>query len=142
MTSPERRDALQTYLLEIALGLRLDAWDIEVIDDEPAEDSIHGTMLDITPQPLRWYASVRVGEYFDTRYTSQEQRQVAVHEVLHLTQARTFEWLGQGILKEWMPMATGMLIENLLREDLEIQTDFIARLLAPSLPLPPEWPDA
>ena len=118
--------------------MRLGAWDIEVVDEPADASGLHGTSLDIQPQPLRWYAAVRVGDYFGEQGTPEEQRHVAVHEILHLTQARTFEWFNQGILTEWLPMATGNLLINLLREDMEVATDFVARLIEESMPLPPD----
>lgn len=121
--------------------MRLQAWDIEVVE-QPADD---GSALDIKPDSRIWWARVRVGSFFqnndDIRNTPEEQRQTVVHELLHLTQADLLGWLERGQWKTPLSMASSGEMEERIVTEVEKFTDFAARLLAPQYPLPPEWPD-
>lgn len=123
-------------------ALRLQAWDFEVVEGD-ADD---GAVLDVKPDPRIWWARVRVGSFFTTDpnivHGPLEQRQAATHELLHLPQADLLRWVHEG---DWVkPLAPDVAdaIRSRVVDEIEKVTDFYARALAPSLPMPPEWPDA
>lgn len=121
--------------------MRLQAWDFEVVE-QAAED---GAMLDIKPDPRTWWARVRVGSFFqhdgDIHNDPEEQRKAVVHELLHLPQADLLFWLEQGTWKLPLAPDTAQHIEEKVLAEIEKQTEFAARLIAPNMPLPPEWVD-
>lgn len=122
--------------------LRLQAWDIEVVEFE-ADGEAH---LDIRPNPAVWWARVRIGSFFtdDPRIVNspEEQRKSAVHELLHLPQGDLMSWLHDGDWAKPLAPDLAQAIRSRVVDEVEKCTDFYARALAPSLPLPPEWPDA
>lgn len=135
MTTAKRRAALQAYLVELRDLMRLQAWDIEVID-KPAErpDSV----LELIPHEARHLGTVRIGDFFDV--DRQEQRQTAVHELVHLIQAGLWEYFDDGTATEVLRPTALEWISERVRAELEIQADAVARLLAPHMPDPPRWP--
>lgn len=122
--------------------MRHNAWDVEVVD-HPAVD---GAGLDVKPDPRIWWARVRVGTYFDMGpdivNSPEDQRQAAVHELLHLPQADLLRWLFEGDWSKPLAPDVAQAIRSRVEDEIEKVTDFYARLIAPALPLPPEWPDA
>lgn len=120
--------------------MRLQAWNFG-ISDVAADDDEN---LSVLVQVRRHWASIRVGAFFDQ--DPDEQRTTVVHELIHVVQADMLDyfypdpgsphggWRG--------PMAPDMIstIEAKVQLETERQADFLARLLAPLLPMPPEWP--
>lgn len=135
MSTPRRRRALQAYLEQVRDLMRLQAWDIVVGDQEPdGADSI----LEVKPQPKRHHASVRVGSFFSE--PQPEQRQTVVHELVHLVQGDLLWYLTE---ESWgLPLAPDQqrALQDRIHHELEVQADALARLLAPSMPMPPRWP--
>lgn len=123
-------------------ALRLQAWDFEVVE-QPAED---GAGLDIKPDPRTWWARVRIGSFFTTDplivHGPEEQRQAAIHELLHLPQADLIRWLHEGDWDDPLAPDVAAGIRSRVVDEIEKVTDFYARAIAPSMPLPPDWPDA
>lgn len=123
-------------------AMRLQAWDFEVGEAQAGARAA----LDITPDPGTWWASIRVGTFFDADPNlvngPEEQRQVAIHELLHLPQADLLRWLEEGTWNKPLAPDVAESIRSRVVAELEKTTDFYARLIAPTLPLPPEWPDA
>jgi hypothetical protein len=113
--------------------MRLQRWDLTISADPPEADSI----LDISPQPARHHARVRVGTFFAE--SRQEQRQCAVHELVHLTQAELWWFVTSGTGQQALrPAGLDWVLERVVVE-LEQQADELARLIAPRMPLPPRW---
>lgn len=122
--------------------LRLQAWDFEVVE-QPAED---GTMLDVKPDPRTWWARVRVGSFFQTdnveiSNSPKEQRTAVVHELLHLVQADLMHWLQEGVWQKPLAPDLAETIRTRVMEETEKITEFSARLIAETVPLPPDWPE-
>lgn len=141
MTSPARREALQHYLEDIRDRMRLQAWDIYV-SDTPADDD---ETLNIDPQIKTHWAKIHIGSFFelddDIVNSREHQRQSAVHELVHCWQADLIHWLAEG---KWrLPIAPDNVeqIEDFVVTSLEVQADAVARILAESMPMPPEWPE-
>lgn len=131
-----RRGLLLAYLTLIRDRMRLQAWDLEV-SKKPADD--HDTVLAIVTNPARNAATVFVGSFFEEQPL--EQRQTAVHELIHLVQANLLEYADSFTWRRAIAPDVAAAIGDRIRAEAEIQADFLARLLAPSLPMPPVWPD-
>lgn len=133
MTTKARRALLRTYLLQLRDLMRLQAWDINVSDDPPDNpDSI----LSVVPHVKRWTATIYVGNFFAQE--RHEQRQVCVHEIVHLVQAMLWEWADDDSpWKDRVGRALADDIKGRVLGELENQADFLARIMAPSYPLPP-----
>lgn len=135
MSTPKRRRALQAYLEQVRDLMRLQAWDLEVVDHAPEEDD---AILTITPQPKRHYASVRVGTFFTEREL--EQRQTATHEVVHLVQGDLLWWLDNDPWGLALAPDQRRVLQERIHYELEVQADALARVIAPTMPMPPRWP--
>jgi hypothetical protein len=139
--SPARERALLRYLVHLRDHMRLQAWDLAISKSAPETD---GAILTIEVQPARHSGLVRVGTFFDE--TLDEQRQTAVHELLHLVQAPMwdhFDLDAHDGRPTWsLPLAPDLSqrIMEFIHTDLERQADFLARMVAPTLPMPPKWP--
>lgn len=132
-----RERALLAYTRQVASIMRLDAWDIGYGEGPPEEA---GTAMDMFAQPTRWWVRLRVADVFWT-LPPEEQRHVVVHELVHVVQADLWYWFHER--EEWrQPLAPALvaLIEGRVREELENQADFLARVIARHVPPVPEWP--
>lgn len=131
-----RRGPLQAYVRQVADLFRLQAWDLEVVEGDPPARA----NMSIKPQPVRWFASIRVGEEF-WECDAEEQRHVVCHELAHVVQGDLWEFLTEA---EWwkQPLAPdhATAITEVVRQEAEKQADFFARLLAPHAPpVPSTW---
>lgn len=134
MASPEERAELQAYMEQLRDLLRLDAWDLHV-SDKPAEDD---AILDIDPDPRRWYARIRIGSFFDDpgpTHHAEEQRQAVVHELLHLVAADLSIYTRAGYWRHSVSVDEANALECTVDDHVEKLIDFAARAIAPSLPL-------
>lgn len=136
-----RRPALQAYIRTLADGMRLQAWDIEVAEGEPEDDS---AVLSTDPDPRRHWAPihvrVRATDHCDTAFWDErpeEQRHDLVHELTHIVLTPLWLWVHDGSWRHQLTRREFDLVEEVFREQLEASTDFLARLIAPTLPLPP-----
>jgi hypothetical protein len=140
VTGKARRKALQEYLFEIRDLCRLQVWDIEVIE-QPSPDAA----LDTHPDPRLHWARVRVGTFFDQNENTindpEEQRKIAIHEILHLPQGPLLHWLENGAWAADLSPGQAQHIRERVTEETEVVTELYARMLAPLMPLPPVWPD-
>lgn len=125
--------------------MRLQAWDISVIEGDAGEIN---NILTIETQIIRWWATVRVGTFFekpgptDRTIPREERRQAAVHEMLHIHQAALFDWVRDGSWKQSLSASDALNIESRIKFELEVQTDAMARTLAQFMPYgPDEWDD-
>lgn len=136
-----RRVALQEYIRLVAQQMGVLGWDFHVTPQPPLEECV----LMIETKPVVHYARVFVGTFFDDSgdYLGgpNEQRKAVVHEVVHVIQARMFGWLREGMLKDHMALATSELMANIFREEMEIQADRLADVIARYMPPVPEWPE-
>lgn len=135
MPSAARRRALLAYLIVLRDRLRLQAWDLSVSPHAPLKSD---TILTIAPHGARHWASVRVGTFFDEPRI--EQRQTAVHELVHLWQAELWEQVDDGAIHDALHASGQGWVLQFVHDQLEVQADAAARALAPSMPMPPRWP--
>lgn len=129
-----RRPKLNVYLREVRDAMRLQAWDVQV-GDRPPEDP--GATISTDPQPRRWWAPVFVADSFWDQ-TRKEQRQDIVHELVHVATIQVWRFVHFGEWRQELPRGLFVGVDNDFRERYEEAVDFLARLIAPSMPMPPE----
>lgn len=141
-----RRPKLDAYIRTLADGMRLGAWDIEVADREPEEDdAVLSTDPDLSHHWAPIFVRVNPTHKLTTVFwdeTPSEQRHDLVHELIHIVQADMWLWVHDGSWRHQLSQREFALVEEVFRERMESATDFLARLIAPTLPLPPAWADA
>lgn len=132
-----RRRALLAYAERLRDLMRLQAWDL-VVSTEPV--SLRDSILEIAPHKARHAGAIRIGNYFDV--DRREQRYTVTHELVHLVQSELWEFFRDD--QPWQERTSNDLAADLTQKvnyELEVQADFIARLLAERMPLPPAWPE-
>jgi hypothetical protein len=140
VSTPEQRERLLEYLLVLRDELRLQAWDINVVEAPAPKDD---TALDVLPDPRLLWARVRIGSYFEPDGPKivnnlREQRRIAIHEILHLPQANLLALIHDGDWKTMLAPDVADLVANRMMDELEQITETYARMLEPHLP-PPPW---
>lgn len=130
-----RRPALNAYIRRLADAMRLQAWDIEVGDREPEDDV---AILATDPDLRRQWAPifVRATSFYDE--SPKEQRHDLVHELVHVVMTPMWLWVHTGSWRNHLSPRESELVDEVFREYIEQATDTLARLIAPSLPMPPE----
>jgi hypothetical protein len=122
----------QTYLAHLAKMLLVGDWTIRLWRD-PSSGSTHAT-INIDHQKEQ--GRIALGADFFAR-TPEERRQTLCHELLHLQTSRVCRAMTQ--LAEQFPDQDAVQYANQrLDEEEEILVDRLARVLSPTLPLPPE----
>lgn len=139
MIGAGRRRALEIYARTIADLLRLQAWDIEVLDTAPEDEE---AVLAVDPDPRRWYVPIKVKDTTFFTETPEEQRQDVTHEIVHVILAEMWIFVYAGSWRHQLSFREHTMVEEGFRHELEKATDFLARVISPTMPLPPEWPDA
>lgn len=139
-----RRFPLQHYLRQCSDALRLQAWDIEVGNREPDLDT---AVLSTQPDPSRWWAPVYVRtEHTEDLHTTffeetpEEQRQDVAHELVHLILWPLWSVIDDGSWRHQLTRREYDLVHETGLERLEAATEFLARCIAPTLPMPPTFP--
>lgn len=130
-----RNAALLAYCTLVRDRMRLQAWDLEVSAESPDEDEV---LLTISPNPARHFGRIRVGSFFEQ--DRREQRQTVVHELVHLIQADLWASLDSGPVSGALYRVGLTWVSETVRRELEVQADAVARLIAPTMPMPPRWP--
>ena len=130
----DRWDDLETYVSEIQDALNVANWKVSIARDASDIDS----WADINPHEQNLTAELRVSHDF-WRQTPEMQREVLTHEILHLVTAR----LDQTV--EALEDALGKVVWSVFERQFENATertvDHLAKVIAPSLPLP-DFPKA
>ena len=124
--------ALQTYVRAIADQLLLRDWEIIVSRDHTDGDD--PALADIAVLAVEDYATVRVNVGFFVQ-TPTRQRETVIHELIHAHTDR--------VKRVWNQINEQVKDNDLLtfgwelqRRELEILVQKLARILAPTLPLP------
>jgi hypothetical protein len=123
----------QRYLRDLADRLGLKDWRIDLERDQPADDR-HGASCSAYPGQQR--VAIRLSRTFLDTYSPAEQRQAALHEVLHPHFERTDDPLWVAIDNGHGDTALLRLIRDLQRNEREYVIDNLATAIAPLLPLP------
>lgn len=127
-----QHDAYTAYLRVLADRLLLRDWDVDLLRDR----ADCATYAQVVPWDTENFAQVRINEEF-FGYEPERQRLYLTHELLHSHTARMGrvverleDTLGDNPAVRYARQAMG--------EEEEIAVHQIARVLAPTLPLPPE----
>lgn len=147
MGSPVKEGAkerLLQYMLMVRDRMRLSQWDLAISDDRAEDHNGESTSLDIQPNIRLFFATVRIGSFFDNGdhliNNKDERRRAVVHELVHLHQAELMYWLEHGDWKLPLSPDHARTIEEKVLHELEIQAELAARLIAPQMPYgPEEW---
>lgn len=124
--------AFQTYLGVLAHRLILADWEIELWRDRAADDCL----ATVNVMDVENYASIslRWPEFFGK--SRGEQREILVHELLHLILDRPQRVIRQ-LAEQWDENSACQFAKEAHRKEIEIATQRLARILAPLMPLPP-----
>lgn len=135
-----RRAKVNAYLLELRDALRLQAWDVEVGDRGP--DDTEAVVAIQANSRLRWAPVFLAESFWDE--DPEEARLDLVHEFVHLILWDLWEFVDGGAWLHQLAQPLFFQVKADNRERIEQATHFLARLLAPTLPMPPQsWhPDA
>lgn len=124
-------ERMRAYLPGLLPILRLHLWDVEILDDAPSNDdasaSIHYNDSD-------WSAVIRLADSF-IALSRELQRLHLTHELMHLY-LRGIHIQQQALISHFS-MREWTLIDDRLVHEMELATDSLAYLVAPTLPLPP-----
>ena len=133
-TKRDRWDDLEAYVADLQAALNVAGWKVTIARDASDVDA----WADINPHEQNATAELRISHDF-WRQTPEMQREVLTHEILHLVTAR----LDQTV--EALEDALGKVVWSVFERQFENATertvDHLAKVIAPSLPLP-EFPKA
>lgn len=121
---PKRVEQITPYILDIATRMNLKDWDIH-IGPEACGEQAHATASFTDGKRNVW---VRLEKNFQKR-TPEELRYTIAHELVHPHFAGLHIPLSNGL----GPVAAAFVLN-----ELEMGVDEMAKLLAPSMPLPPK----
>jgi hypothetical protein len=125
----DRFDALESYVAELQEALNVANWKVSVA----REASDVEAWADINPHEQNYTAELRVSHDF-WRQTPEQQREVLVHEVLHIVTARLDQTVEA--LEEAFGKVVWAIFEPQYVNATERVVDHLAKVLAPNLPLP------
>jgi len=125
-------DRMRAYLPALLPPLRLQQWDVEILDDAPDGDDVSAS---IHYNDSDWSAVIKLADPF-LAGTRELQRLHMAHELMHLY-LRGLHIQQKALItafstREWQ------LIDSRFEHEMELTTDSLAYLVAPTLPLPPE----
>lgn len=125
--------AYEAYLQDLAKRLNLADWEVTLSRDRADE----GMLACVHVMDVEDYAHVRLWwpEFFDK--PPEEQREILVHELLHMRLDRVQRTMVQ-LAEQWSENSAYQYAREAHRREVEIVAQHLARLLAPSLPLPPK----
>lgn len=125
-------DRMRAYLPGLLPPLRLQQWDVEILDDAPDGDDVSAT---IHYNDSDWSATIKLSDSL-LEGSRELQRLHLNHELMHLylrgIHIQHKALISHFSMREWM------LIDDRFVHEMELATDSLAYLVAPTLPLPPE----
>ena len=126
---PDRFDALEAYVAELQEALGITVWKITVV----REASDVEAWADINPHSQAETADLRVSHDF-WKQTPDHQREVLIHEMLHIVTARLDQTVES--IEEAFGKVIWAIYEPLFEDATERVVDHLAKVIAPSVPLP------
>jgi len=133
MDADERKAELQrlrVYVAELQPLLRLQHWEIAVIDEIPPGNACADCSTYITEH--------RADLRFASRYFSEppsRRREIAVHELVHVV---VEHWHRSGLAAiEGLNSIAQIWAQERHGHDMEMAVDTLGRIIAPHMPLPP-----
>ena len=132
--TPDKYDALEGYVAELQVALNITYWKITVVRDAADVEA----WADINPHAQAETADLRVSHDF-WKQTPEHQREVLVHEMLHIVMARLDQTVEA--MEEAFGKIAWAIYDPLFEDAAERVVDHLAKVIAPQLPLP-EFPKA
>lgn len=126
--TPNRRRAVEEYIVELQRILRLQDWNIKVDWTEPCDDISLATNDPLEDQKG---ATIRVSEKF-LPLTSEEQTQTLVHEMIHC-HLNVMTDLAEYAVKSLAKKEANEMFLIAFSQSLELTTDAIADAIAPMI---------
>lgn len=123
---------LRPYVAELQALLRLQGWEIEVVEEPPEEED---ALAEVNRYKRAWCADIHISDALLGR-SREWQRKSLVHELLHL-HLHDFYTASREAAECHPATASGWAMDRIDHEH-ERTTDALAVMLAPLLPLPPE----
>lgn len=133
-TKRDKWDDLEAYVTEVQAALNVANWKVSVARDASDVEA----WADINPHEQNQTAELRISHDF-WRQTPEMQREVLIHEVLHLVTARLDQTVEA--LEEAMGKVLWAVFEPQYENATERTVDHLAKVIAPSIPLP-DFPKA
>lgn len=121
--------ALEDYVAYLAAFLKVTHWEIVVLHDASDVDA----HADITCNSQSDHATLRVSHDF-WRLDADKQREILVHEMLHIVTCRADQVTES--LEESIGKIAWAAYEPTLDDAHERVVDHLARIIAPTLPIP------
>lgn len=137
--SAERGTALGEYLSDLRGALGLRHWVIRVPDEWP--DDAENVFAATDPCVGRFVATIRLGANFWDQ-DPHDLRDTLVHELLHLHHVRLTDVIRLGEYKSQLGQGLYDHLNDQVRTEAEYMIDALTSIVAPTMPLPPAWPDA
>jgi len=133
-TKRDRWDDLEAYVADLQAALNVAHWKVNIAREASDVDS----WADINPHEQNLTAELRVSHDF-WKQTPEQQREVLCHEILHLVTARLDQTVEA--LEDAMGKVLWAVFELQYENATERAVDHLARVLAPTIPLP-DFPKA
>ena len=133
-TKRDRWDDLEAYVADLQTALNVSGWKVSIARDASDVDA----WADINPHEQNATAELRISHDF-WRQSAEMQREVLTHEVLHLVTARLDQTVEA--LEDAMGKVLWAVFEPQFLNATERTVDHLAKILAPTLPLP-DFPKA
>jgi len=128
-TKRDRWDDLEAYIAALQTALNVANWKVTIARDASDVEA----WADINPHEQNATAELRISHDF-WRQTPEMQRDVLVHEVLHLVTARLDQTVEA--LEDAMGKVLWAVFEPQYENATERAVDHLAKIIAPSIPLP------
>lgn len=133
-TKRDRWDEVEAYVAELQTALNVAHWKITIARDASDVDA----WADINPHEQNHTAELRLSHDF-WRQSPEMQREVLTHEMLHLVTARLDQTVEA--LEDAMGKVVWAVFEPQFENAAERTVDHLARVIAPTIPLP-DFPKA
>lgn len=137
--SEARQKALTDYIGDLLRRMNLDRWVVRIIYDEHPDRASEGRVIaEMDPIRGRHLGTLTFGERF-WHLPRADMRETIVHELLHLAHANLWFVIDSDPVRSALGPSSAVVLDNLDRE-IELMTDHLAGIIAPSMPLPPRLP--
>ena len=130
----DRWDDLEAYIAELQAALNVANWKVTIARDASDVEA----WADINPHEQNATAELRISHDF-WRQTPEMQREVLIHEILHLVTARLDQTVEA--LEDAMGKVLWAVFDRQYENATERAVDHLAKVIAPSIPLP-DFPKA
>lgn len=125
-------DELQAYIRLLRDQMILNHWEV-ILSTETCVEGANATVHDVRGRQV---AAIRVHKDWFT-YTPEDQREILVHELLHLTHIGVSDVLTEGIGGSmYLPYKAWAGFRGLFYLEVEKMVDHLSCILAPNMPLP------